>query len=87
MQKKQGREIPAPVPAPEALRAERDEPVWTSDQMREWDNLRVAREEFPDEYAGALAECGLTEADVTPGVAGEIIHAISQTLDREGGDV
>lgn len=78
------REISAPAPE-SAPRAEPGEPTWTPEQMREWDNLRVAREEFPDEYARALVELGLTEQDVTPGTAGEINHAISRTLDMAGG--
>ena len=80
------RENPAPVPVQEnTTQTDQADPAWTPEQIREWDNLRVAREEFPDEYARALAELGLTGQDVTPGTAGEINHTISRTLDTEGG--
>ena len=79
------RENPAPVPVQEnTAQTDQAEPAWTPEQMREWNNLCVAREEFPDEYTRALAECGMTEADVTPDSADEINHAISRMLDTAG---
>lgn len=44
-------------------------------------NLQVAREEFPSEYADALTECGLIESEVNPGNAGEVLHALNRILD------
>ena len=56
---------------------------WTEKERKAWNNLLVARKEFPSEYAEALAECCLTDAQVTPGNANEVNSAISRILDRE----
>lgn len=62
-----------------------DEPAvdWTEEELGAWKNLQVAREEFPVEYTDALAECGLTEADVAPRNAAEVNRAISHRLDAK----
>lgn len=56
---------------------------WTAEELKAWKNLHVARENFPDEYATALADCGLTDEEVNPGNAAEINLAISRMLDAE----
>lgn len=56
---------------------------WTDEEVAAWKNLQVAREEFPAEYADALAECGLTDSEVNPGNAAEINLAISRMLDAQ----
>ncbi len=80
------REMPTEEPEPDpVIMAEpelQSEPEWTPEQMREWNNLRVAREDLPKEYATALKKLGLEEADVTPGTAGKVNGAISRIVDR-----
>ncbi len=54
---------------------------WTERELKAWNNLRVAREEFPSEYADALTECGLLDTEVNPGNAGEVLHTLNRILD------
>lgn len=56
---------------------------WTAAELGAWKNLQVAREEFPTEYADALADYGLTDKEVNPGNAAEINLAISRMLDAQ----
>jgi len=78
-------EQPAPVPEPRLHPApavdETPPEPWTERELKEWNNLQVAREEFPSEYADALTECGLIESEVNPGNAGEVLHALNRILD------
>lgn len=78
-------EQPAPVPEPRLHPApavdETPPEPWTERELKVWNNLQVAREEFPSEYADALTECGLIESEVNPGNAGEVLHALNRILD------
>lgn len=68
---------PAPAPTVDETPPE----VWTDREWKAWNNLNVAREEFPTEYADALAECGLIESEVNPGNAAEVSSALNRILD------
>ena len=70
----------AAVPDTEQPREE-PAPDWTAEELKAWNNLHVARENFPDEYATALADCGLTDEEVNPGNAAEINRVISRMVD------
>lgn len=69
-----------PMPEREQLREE-PAPDWTAEELAAWKNLQVAREEFPAEYADALADCGLRDEEINPGNAAGINRAISAMLD------
>lgn len=56
---------------------------WSAAELGAWKNIQVAREEFPTEYADALADYGLTDKEVNPGNAAEINLAISRMLDAQ----
>ena len=68
---------PHPVPAVDETPPE----PWTDRELKAWNNLQVAREDLPSEYADALTECGLIESEVNPGNAGEVLHALNRILD------
>ena len=68
---------PHPAPAADETTPE----SWTDRELKAWNNLQVAREEFPSEYADALAECGLIESEVNPGNAAEVSSALKRILD------
>ena len=76
---------PAPTPEtqphPAPVVDETPPEPWTERELKAWNNLQVAREEFPSEYADALTECGLIESEVNPGNAGEVLHALNRILD------
>ena len=55
---------------------------WSTAQLKDWDNLLVAREEFPTEYVKSLENIGLTTDDVTPATAGEINREINRLMDE-----
>lgn len=67
---------PEPAPAPEAA------PTWTQQQMKDWQNLEVAKQNFDLEYAQALDELGMTEQKANPGNAAMIVKKLENILDR-----
>lgn len=67
---------PAPAPAPEVA------PEWTQQQMKDWQNLEVARQNFDQEFVQALDELGLAEQEVNPGNAATIVKTLERILDR-----
>ena len=73
---------PEPGPVIMAEPELQPEPEWTPEQMKEWNNLRVAKEDLPEEYAAALKRLNLKEADVTPGTAGKVNSTISWIVDK-----
>lgn len=77
--------IEEPAVAASDTEQPQEEPTrdWTAEELKAWKNLHVARENFPDEYATALADCGLTDEEVNPGNAAEINLAISSMLDAQ----
>ncbi|EGW50071.1 hypothetical protein HMPREF1022_02893 [Desulfovibrio sp. 6_1_46AFAA] len=77
--------IEEPAVAASDTEQPQEEPTrdWTAEELKAWKNLHVARENFPDEYATALADCGLTDEEVSPGNAAEINLAISSMLDAQ----
>lgn len=74
---------PAPETQPHSVPAvdETSPEPWTERELKAWNNLQVAREEFPSEYADALTECGLLDTEVNPGNAGEVLHTLNRILD------
>ncbi|MDE7064396.1 MAG: hypothetical protein K2O70_02855 [Desulfovibrionaceae bacterium] len=75
---------PAPETQPHSVPVVDETPPpepWTERELKAWNNLQAAREEFPPEYADALTECGLIESEVNPGNAGEVLHALNRILD------
>lgn len=68
-------EMPTEEPEPEPVIVRDLE--WTPEEKRDWNNLQVAKENFPDEYAAALRKANVEERDVCPGTAGEILEALN----------
>lgn len=69
-----------PLPTPAVAETPSPEP-WTERELKAWNNLHVAREEFPSEYAEALTDCGLRDTEVNPGNADEVLHTLNRILD------
>ncbi len=58
-------------------------PQWTDEEMKAWNNLHVAKENFEQEYQEAIYALGLAPGEENPGNAAKIMSTMNRILDGD----